>query len=73
MTTIAKSDLIFATLSLHGSTVASMQMSGVSTLPEIIRTIRSSVDSLSGMATLSRRTGSPGWCATNRLLFSAAV
>ena len=73
MTTIAKSDLIFATLSLHGSTVASMQMSGVSTLPEIIRTIRSSVDSLSGMATLSLRNGSQGWSSTHRLLSSAAV
>jgi hypothetical protein len=53
--------------------VASMQMSGVSTLPEIIRTIRSSVDSLSGMATLSLRNGSQGWSSTHRLLFSAAV
>lgn len=73
MTTISTSDLIFATLSLHGSTVASMQMSGVSTLPEIIRTIRSSVSSLSGMATLSLRNGSQGWSSTHRLLFAPTV
>lgn len=70
MTTIEKTDLIFATLSLKGSTVASMQLVGVSTLNEIIHAVRQSVSSVSGMATLSLRNGSRGGCSTHRLLFA---
>lgn len=61
MGTINNSDIIFATIIRNGRQIASLQLSGISSLADIIRHIRAKISSTPGILTLQLRNGSQGW------------
>lgn len=61
MATILSTDVIFATVTRRGRTIASLSLSGVTSLAQIINHIRSLVSDTMGILTLSLRNSTQGW------------
>lgn len=61
MATILTSDILYATISQRGTTIASLTLSGVSSIAEIINRIKSVVKNTIGMLTINLRNGTQGW------------
>ncbi|MDE6048241.1 MAG: hypothetical protein K2G09_00915 [Paramuribaculum sp.] len=61
MATILTSDILYATISQRGTAIASLTLSGVSSIAEIINRIKSVVKNTIGMLTINLRNGTQGW------------
>ncbi|MCM1517796.1 MAG: hypothetical protein NC117_04065 [Pseudoflavonifractor sp.] len=61
MDTINRSDVIFATLMQQGRQVVSIQISGITSIAEVMRKIYGQVKDCIGLATLMLRNGTQGW------------
>jgi hypothetical protein len=67
MANIHSDDVVFATITQRGSTLASLKLSGITSMTHLLQCVCSSVSSLKGMATISVRNSSQGWTATQAL------
>jgi hypothetical protein len=67
MATIQINDVVFATISQRGSTLASLKLSGITSMTHLLQYVRKYVSTLKGMATLVVRNSSQGWTATQSL------
>ena len=70
MGTINSSDIIFATLTQRGNQVATFRFSGLTSIADIIKQIRTNVRNCIGMVTLQLRNGTQGWSQSRSLLLS---
>ncbi|MDE5744488.1 MAG: hypothetical protein K2H84_02350 [Paramuribaculum sp.] len=61
MATILTSDILYATISQRGTTIASITLSGVSSIAEIINRIKAVLKDTIGILTINLRNGSQGW------------
>ncbi|MBD5185019.1 MAG: hypothetical protein HDS11_05630 [Bacteroides sp.] len=69
MKTISSSDIIFATVSMRGSLVAQLCISGIASFKEILARVRQAIGARVGLATLKLRNGSQGWTDSRTLVF----
>ncbi|MCM1484041.1 MAG: hypothetical protein NC043_06875 [Muribaculaceae bacterium] len=70
MAKILNSDIIFATVIQRGSTVASLRMSGISSLTDIICRVREVIGEATGLTTINLRNGSQGWNHRHTVMFA---
>lgn len=68
MATISTTDILYATVSQRGTTVATLTLSGVSSLSEIISRIKEVVKGTLGLFTLNLRNSSQGWREQRNIL-----
>ncbi|MDE5838494.1 MAG: hypothetical protein K2K52_06955 [Paramuribaculum sp.] len=61
MATIFTTDILYATVIQRGTTIATLTLSGVSSLAEIINRIKSVVKDSIGMLTVNLRNSTQGW------------
>lgn len=61
MTTISSTDLIWATVTYNGRTIASFSDRGYTSISDVIRAVRSALGALGGIIDLSIRNASKGW------------
>ena len=59
--TINSTDRVFATLSRFGSIIYNVELSGVTSMSDVVRRIRGEVKSGSGILSLTLRNSSQGW------------
>lgn len=71
MATINSSDIIFATVIQRGRTIASVRLSGMHTVNDIIRYLSGIVKNTVGMITLSLRNGTQGWQQERNVMFGS--
>ncbi len=71
MATINSSDIIFATVIQRGRTIASVRLSGMRTVNDIIRYLSGVVKNTVGMITLSLRNGTQGWQQERNVMFGS--
>lgn len=64
MTNFQTDDVVFATLTQRGKTIANVCLSGISSMSHVLKNIREQIPGLLGMATLSVRNSSQGWSTT---------
>lgn len=69
MGTINRSDIIFATLTQRGATLATIRIEGMSSKADIIRHLRSMVRNCLGIVTLNLRNSTQGWQHRQSLLW----
>ena len=69
MATINSSDILFATLIQRGRTIASVRLSGMTTINEIIKYLGRMINGTFGMMTVSLRNGTQGWHEERNLMF----
>ncbi len=69
MATLNASDIIFATLTQSGRTIASVRLSGMRTLSDIVRYLRNIYIDAVGLLTLSLRNPSQGWTEQRNIMF----
>lgn len=61
MSSISSSDIVSATASYHGHTIASFTSTGFSSIGEVLSAVRSAVGSVVGLVELSLLNSSRGW------------
>lgn len=61
MATITINDIVWATATFEGRTVASFSASGYSSITEVLKAVRRSLGDIVGMVRLSLRNSSRGW------------
>lgn len=61
MANISSSDLVCATASFHGQTIATFTSTGFSSMNDILRAIRSAAGSVVGLVEFSLLNHSKGW------------
>lgn len=71
MATFNASDIIFATLTQGGRTIASVRLSGMRTFSDIVRYLRTVYRDAMGLLTLSLRNPSQGWHTERNIMFGA--
>lgn len=69
MKTISCTDIIYATVRRRGMTVASLCLSGIHSLKELICRVREALGGAGGLVTLLLRNGSQGWTDRRSLVF----
>lgn len=70
MATILNSDIIFATVIQRGTTVASLRMSGISSMSDIVSRVRTAIGQFTGLTTINLRNGSQGWNHRHTVMFA---
>jgi hypothetical protein len=65
MANIEFNDIVFATITQRGATLASLKLSGITSMAHLIQYVRNYVGK--GMATLTVRNSSQGWSSTQAL------
>ncbi len=65
---IKHDDILFATVSQRGTTILSLQLSGLTSIKEILKYLRATITDCMGMVTLKLRNGSQGWTLNQPLL-----
>lgn len=68
METISSSDVIFATLMQHGRQVVNIQVSGITSIAELVRRVYANVRGCIGMATLTLRNCTQGWARRHTIV-----
>lgn len=61
MATLQTSDVIFATVSRCGTTIATLKLSGMSSLAQIFNYIKTVLSGTMGLLTVNLRNGTQGW------------
>lgn len=69
MKTISCTDIIYATVVRRGTMIASLCLSGIASLADLLLRVRSEIGCGCGLVTLSLRNGSQGWTDRRSLLF----
>lgn len=72
MKTINSDDVIFATVTQRGNTLYSGRMSGMSSMAEVMSSLRGALSGAMGMLTLTLRNGTQGWSRRTSFKFAAA-
>ncbi len=73
MATISLNDVIFATIRLRGTSLATISVSGVTTFAEILSRLISSLSGrVRGLATIELRNASQGWAARRNVMLNCA-
>lgn len=72
MTTITPDDIVMATATFRGRTIATIHSTGFTGLNDVLRAIRYAAGSLVGLLELSLRNASRGW-SESRSLFLAPL
>ncbi len=67
-TPINPTDILFATLTCRGNTIASLKFSGMSSMPAVFRHLRPVLSSCQGLAVLALRNSSQGWTQQSRVI-----
>jgi hypothetical protein len=67
MATIQSDDVVFATLTQRGSTLASLKLSGITSMTHLLEYVHRYAGTLRGMATLVVRNSSQGWTSKQAL------
>ena len=70
---ISIEDVIFATVIRNGMRIASMTLSGVASISELVKAISVRVGSLTGLFTLQLRNYTKGWSDTRSMMMSRPV
>ena len=70
MASIDINDIIFASVSFHGTTLANIRLSGVTTFRDILAVIRREIGTLTGLLTISLRNMTQGWTGRHSVLMS---
>ncbi len=68
MATIESSDIIFATIRQRGQVLTTLRMSGVTSLSEIVTSLRGIPR---GITTIDLRNGSQGWSRRHTVMIAA--
>lgn len=72
MATFNTSDIIFATVTQHGQTILSLQMSGLSSFAELLKKLRNAIINPIGLVTLKLRNSSQGWAQQHTMILTTA-
>lgn len=73
MATISLNDVIYATLRLRGTSLATINISGVTSFPEILSRLMSAFSGkVRGLATVEMRNASQGWAARRNVMLNHA-
>ncbi len=72
MTTIKSTDVIFATVIQRGVVLASLRLSGITSLPELLKKIMRTITGAVGITTIDLRNGSQGWQQRRTIMLTAA-
>lgn len=70
MKTISCTDVIFATVTRFGRPVASLCLSGITSINEILSRIRRTLSDTSGLITLNLRNSTQGWTSSQNYRFA---
>lgn len=70
MEKISINDIVFATAEIRGSVKASLRLSGLSSIADVIRAIKHEIGSVSGILTISMRNMTQGWTQQKSLYLS---
>ncbi|MCF0213075.1 MAG: hypothetical protein HUK13_08960 [Muribaculaceae bacterium] len=70
MKTISPTDIIYATLRNHGTTLAGKCLSGINSFADIVRLLKTEAASCSGLATLMVRNATRGWTENRSVMLS---
>lgn len=70
MATINASDIIFATVTQCGKTIASVRLSGMNTFNDIVKYLSTLLKNTAGLLTLSLRNGTQGWQQQRSIMFA---
>lgn len=68
MATILSTDVMFATVKQRGNTLATLRLSGMSSLAEIINYIKTVIKDKMGLLTLSLRNCTQGWAQERNII-----
>lgn len=68
MATILSTDVMFATVKQRGNTLATLRLSGMSSLADIINYIKTIVKGRMGLLTLSLRNSTQGWAQERNII-----
>ena len=71
MEKISINDIIFATAKSQGRVTASLRLSGIMSMADIIREIKKEIGSASGLLTISLRNMTQGWSRQKSVYLSA--
>ena len=71
MEKISINDIIFATAKIKGRVTASLRLSGIMSMADIIREIKKEIGSASGLLTISLRNMTQGWSRQKSVYLSA--
>lgn len=71
MEKISINDIIFATAKIQGRVMASLRLSGIMSMADIIREIKKEIGSASGLLTISLRNMTQGWSRQKSVYLSA--
>ena len=66
-------DIIFATAIIRGTVTASLRLSGLSSVADVIKAIKREIGSFSGIMTVSMRNMTQGWSEQKSLYLSPVV
>lgn len=68
MATILSTDVMFATVKQRGNILATLRLSGMSSLADIINYIKTIVKGRMGLLTLSLRNSTQGWAQERNII-----
>ena len=71
MEKISINDIIFPTAKIQGRVTASLRLSGIMSMADIIREIKKEIGSASGLLTISLRNMTQGWSRQKSVYLSA--
>lgn len=69
MKTIDKTDTIFATVTARGTTFVSLRLSGITSMNEVVSSLREAIGTTAGLMTMTVRNGSQGWVDRRNMMF----
>ncbi len=69
MATINNTDIVFATVQQQGNTILSLQFSGITSMPQIINMLRSSLIGKIGLLNFKIRNYTQGWVKEQAIYF----
>lgn len=72
MATISLTDVIFATLHIHGLSATTLRLEGVGSFAEILSALLKNAPGRRGMATVEIRNGSQGWSTRRNVMLARA-
>ncbi len=71
MEKISINDIIFATAKIQGRVAASLRLSGIASMADVIKEIKREIGSANGLLTISLRNMTQGWSGRKSVYLSA--
>lgn len=72
MEKISINDIIFATATIRGSIAATLRLSGLNSMAEVIAAIKKELGFVGGLLTITLRNMTQGWCWSKSLYLTPA-